>query len=64
MSAGAGCIVSPGSTESVIPLHADSIPCKGRLVANPESFLATYATDEADAASSSADNATSAALLV
>ena len=62
MTAG-GCVVSPGFTESVIPLYTDSIPCKGRLVANPQTFFAHIA-DEADAASSSADDAASAALMV
>ncbi|DBA81627.1 TPA: hypothetical protein ACH3X1_007382 [Trebouxia sp. C0004] len=56
---GEGCLVSPGESNSVIPLDVDNIICKGHHVADPQVFLASASTCNAQAASSSADNAAS-----
>ena len=62
--AGTGCEVPPGCTESIIPVDVYTIPCKGRLVANPQTFLVSPQPCDVDAASSSADNAASASAKV
>ncbi|KAL0051145.1 hypothetical protein WJX82_002690 [Trebouxia sp. C0006] len=56
---GEGCLVSPGESESVIPLDVDKIICKGHHVADPQVFLTSASTGDAQAASSSADDAAS-----
>ena len=49
--------MSPGESESVIPLDVDRIICKGHHMADPQVFLASAFIGDAQAASSSADNA-------
>ncbi|KAA6426828.1 MAG: Vacuolar sorting-associated [Trebouxia sp. A1-2] len=56
---GEGCLVSPGESHSVIPFDVDMIICKGHHVADPQVFLASASTGDAQAASSSADDAAS-----
>ena len=64
MVTGEGYLVSPGESESVIPLDVDKIICKGHHVADPQVFLASASTCDAQAASSSADDAASFPTLV
>ena len=59
MVTGEGYLVSPGESESVIPLDVDKIICKGHHVADPQVFITSASTGDAQAASSSADDAAS-----
>ncbi len=49
--AGEGGWISPGASESVIPLNIDKIVCKGRHVADPQVFLASSTSHDAEGSS-------------